>query len=83
MTVSYLSVVVWMDFAGESPPLLFRGDFIAGKLRYSNSEFTEIVEETLTPGRRERGEIRVTFNGIFSGVQVTSTHKRERACFIA
>jgi len=64
-----------MDFAGESlPPFL--GDFIAGKLRYSNSEFTEIVEETLTPGRRDRGEIRVTFSGIFIGVQVTSTHKR-------
>jgi hypothetical protein len=52
-----------MDFAVESP--LFRGDFIDGKLRYSNSEFTEIVEETLMPGRRDRGEISVTFSGIF------------------
>ena len=65
-----------MDFAGESPPLLFRGDFIAGKLRYSNSEFTEIVEETLTPGRRDRGEIRVTFSGIFIGYKLLYTHKR-------
>jgi hypothetical protein len=56
-----------MDLAGESP---FRGDFIAGKLRYSNSEFTEIVEETLTPGRRDRGEIRVTFSGIFIGYEL-------------
>ncbi len=63
-----------MDLVGKSPPFL--GDFIAGKLRYSNSEFTEIVEETFTPGRRERGEIRVTFSGIFIGVQVTSNHKR-------
>jgi hypothetical protein len=47
--------------------LPFRGDFMAGRLRYSNSELTEIVEETLMPGIRDRGEIRVTFSGILAG----------------
>jgi hypothetical protein len=62
--MSYLSddVGVYL-LGGLLPP--FSGDLIAGKLRYSNSELTDIVEETLIPGIRDRGEISVTFSGIF------------------
>ena len=43
----------------------FLGDLRAGRLRYSNSELTLTVEQTLElAGCRDLGDTRVTFNGI-------------------
>ena len=39
--------------------------FLPGKLRYSNSELTETVDETLT-WSRDRGDTKVTFIGILT-----------------